>query len=209
MISFEEFKKIFRGTGFNERELQRFFCSIKKSVILGHLGKRVWPDLIKLEAQYQWPILQKIADPKLSIYRGADKELLERFINTIDEEKGVRGRGRRLGKISHWTQLQSILRDRTELFTHIFGFSEEDTRYCEKGCSTVFAYIGKKDEKPEKDVENRHRRRSSYARRSSSALVHVEEKEIIRIRSAGYGHHHPALLGFSVCSEISPTVHFT
>jgi hypothetical protein len=132
VISFEEFKKIFRGTGFNERELQRFFCSIKKSVILGHLGKRVWPDLIKLEAQYQWPVLQKIADPKLSIYRGADKELLDRFIKTIDDEKGVRGQKAPSGKISHWTQLQSILRERTELFTHIFGFSEEDTRYCEK-----------------------------------------------------------------------------
>ena len=132
MISFEEFKVIFRETGFNERELQRFFCSIKKSVILGHVGKRVWPELIKLEAQYQWPILQKIADPKLSIYRGADRELLDRFIKTIDEEKVVRGQRAPLGKISHWTQFRSILRERTELFTHIFGFSEEDARYCEK-----------------------------------------------------------------------------
>jgi hypothetical protein len=144
VISFSEFKKIFSGTGFHEGELRKFYCSIKKSVILARLGKRVWPDLIKLEAQQQWPILQKIADPKLSIYQGADKELLDRFIKTIFEEKGVREQKAPSGKISHWTRLQSIIKERIELFTHIFGFSAEDAKYCARVAARYLQIIEKR-----------------------------------------------------------------
>jgi len=132
VISFEEFRNIFRGTDFNEDELGKFYSSIKKAVILRYLGKRSWPDLIKLEEKCQWPVLQRIADPKLSIYWGADEELLERFVKSISEEKNIRKQKISKGKIPYWTQLRSLIEERIQLFTHIFGFSRADIRHCEE-----------------------------------------------------------------------------
>jgi len=131
LISFGEFSDIFKGLGFKEEDLKRFYHSIKKSLLLRYVGKRSWPDLLKLEEHCQWPILQKIADPKLSIYRGADKELLDKFIKSISEEKSIRGERISKGKIAYWTRLRSLIEERIDLFTHIFGFSEADIRRCE------------------------------------------------------------------------------
>jgi hypothetical protein len=72
-----------------------------------------------------------IGDPKLPIYKGADKVLLERFLNTIAEEKSVREQRSSLDKVRYWTMLRSIIDERIELFAWIFDFSKEDVRYCE------------------------------------------------------------------------------
>lgn len=131
MIRFKEFSNIFKETAFGEKELKAFYYSIKKSVILRHLGKRAWPELFKLEERCQWPVLKNIEDPKLPIYRGADKILLDRFIRTISEERNLREQKPPSGKVRYWTQLQSIIEERTNLFMQIFGFCEEDVKHCE------------------------------------------------------------------------------
>ncbi len=73
-----------------------------------------------------------IGDPKHSIYEGADKVLLDMFIKTISEEKNIRERRSSLDKVRYWTLLQSVINERIDLFTHIFGLSQEDVRHCEK-----------------------------------------------------------------------------
>ncbi len=130
MINFDEFKDIFKGMGFAEEELKKFYYSIKKSLILKYVGKKSWPDLIKLEERCQWPILQRIADPNLSIYRGADKKLMEKFIKNVSGEKSVREK-KISGKIPYWVQLRALIDERIDLFTQIFGFSVRELKYCE------------------------------------------------------------------------------
>ncbi len=131
MIGLKEFTSIFRSAGFSDGELRRFYRSVKKSVILHHLGKRSWPELFKLEERYQWPVLQRIDDPGLSIYRGADRELLERFIRSISEEKKIRQRKSSFEKVRYWTALQSLIEERIGLFTQIFDFGRKDFTHCE------------------------------------------------------------------------------
>lgn len=131
MIRFNEFLDIFRDAGFNEEEMRKFYYSVKKSVILQLLGKQSWPELLKLDERCQWPVLQRIGDPKLPVYKGADKTLLEKFINTISEEKRIREHKSAGGKVSHWSQLRSIIQERNDLYRHIFGFCRNDIRHCE------------------------------------------------------------------------------
>jgi hypothetical protein len=130
MISFEDFRGIFTGAGFSEKELRRFYGSVRKSVILKHVGRRAWPQLIKLEEMCQWPVLRKIDDPSLSIYQGADDELRDEFIKNIGEEKELRKK-KGPHKVPSWTRLQRIVSARIDLLTHIFNFSGEDSAYCE------------------------------------------------------------------------------
>jgi hypothetical protein len=131
VISFKEFSAVFRGSGFSESQLKSFYHSVRKSLILHRLGKRSWPELFKLEERCQWQVLRKIDDPDLAIYRGADEELLGRFIKTIKEEKGIRGRKSSTDKVRYWTRLQSLIEERLDLFKQIFGFSPKDVEYCE------------------------------------------------------------------------------
>jgi hypothetical protein len=131
MISFKELSDIFRGMGFNEAALKKFYFSVRKSAILRHLGKRSWPELFNLEESCQWPILQKIDDPKLPIYTGADSTLLDRFIASIIEEKDLRAHKSAFHKVRYWSLLQSLIDERAELLVHIFGFSEKDMERCE------------------------------------------------------------------------------
>ena len=131
MITFDELSSIFKGTDFTEKELRTFYHSVKKSLTLRLVGKRSWPELFKLEESSQWPLLRKIGDPKLPIYKGADKVLLDRFLGTIAEEKDIREQRSSLDKVSYWTRLRSVIAERIELFAWIFDFSEEDIRHCE------------------------------------------------------------------------------
>ncbi len=131
MVTFEELKEIFRDTDFTDEVLRRFYYSVRKSVILRLVGKRSWHEIFKLEGECQWPVLHMIGDPELSIYQGADKALLERFIKTIAEEKDLREHRSSLDKVRYWTLLQSVINERIELFTHVFGFSKKETEYCE------------------------------------------------------------------------------
>ena len=131
MISFKELSAIFKDTGFTERELKKFYYSVKKSVILHYLGKRSWPELFKMEEGCQWPVLRRIDDPKLPIYAGADRTLLERFIKTISTEKELRAYRSSMNKVRYWSLLQAVIEERINLLATIFGFSEKDMKLCE------------------------------------------------------------------------------
>ncbi len=132
MITFKEFSSIFKGTDFTAGELRNFYYSVKKSVILRLVGRRAWPEIFRLEEKCQWPVLRMVGDPKHSIYEGADKGLLDMFIKTISEEKNIRERRSSLDKVRYWTLLQSAIDERIDLFTHIFGLSQEDVGHCER-----------------------------------------------------------------------------
>jgi hypothetical protein len=131
LIKLKEFLSIFRGIWFSDDELRIFYYSVSKTVILRLAGKRLWSEIFRIEEQCQWPVIRKIDDPKLPIYKGADRALLERFIETIHEEKSLRSRKAYLDKVRYWTRLQVVIDERIELFTQIFGFSEGDIRHCE------------------------------------------------------------------------------
>lgn len=131
MITLKEFLSIFKSLGFSDDELRAFYHSVSKTVMLRFEGRRSWSEIFRIEEQCQWPVVRRIDDPKLPIYKGADKVLLERFIETIHEEKSLRSRKAHLDKVRYWTRLQMVIDERIELFTQIFGFSDEDIRHCE------------------------------------------------------------------------------
>ncbi|MGO9950698.1 MAG: hypothetical protein ACLPN1_00625 [Dissulfurispiraceae bacterium] len=131
MITLDEFLSIFKGVGLNNDSLRIFYYSVNKTVILRLVGKRLWSEIFKIEEQCQWPIFKEIDDPKLPIYEGADRGLLGRFIETIHAEKSLRDRKEHMDKLRYWTRLRVVIDERIELFTQIFGFSDEDIRHCE------------------------------------------------------------------------------
>lgn len=131
MITFGQFSANFKGTDFKNEELKRFYDSVKKIIILRMAGKMSWSEIYKLEETCQWPVLRRIGDPALSIYKGADKDLLERFIKTISEEKDLREKKASLDKVKYWSLLQSVIDERTSLFTQVFGFDKEAMDRCE------------------------------------------------------------------------------
>jgi hypothetical protein len=132
MIRLREFSDSFRGTDFTERELKKFYYSVRKSVILRLSGRRSWPALLRLEESCQWPVLQRISDPQLPIYQGADGVLLDRFIRTISEERIMRGQRFSINTVSCWSRLQFIIEERIDLFMQIFDFCRKDITHCEK-----------------------------------------------------------------------------
>jgi hypothetical protein len=131
MVTLKEFLRIFEGTSFQEKELRRFYHAVHKAVILQLLGKISWSELLRLQDRCLWPVLQRLDDPTLPIYRGADKELLALFIGSIRREKEVRA-SKSGGKGSHWNHLQTVLNERTELYKSIFDFSKRDISHCIK-----------------------------------------------------------------------------
>ncbi|MEW6587528.1 MAG: hypothetical protein AB1442_18205 [Nitrospirota bacterium] len=130
MVTFKEFSAIFKGTDFTNEELRKFYYSVRKSIILRLVGKRSWPEIFKLEGECQWPVLRNIGDPGLPIYEDADKALLERFIKTISEEKNLREYRSSFDKVRYWSLLQSVIDERIELFTRVFGFSKKEVEHC-------------------------------------------------------------------------------
>ncbi len=131
MINLKEFLKTFKGMNFREEELKIFYRSIKKSIILRYFGKRSLPELFKLEEKCQWPILQRIDNPELPIYKEADRSLLDRFIKNIKEEKALREGKDKTDKYKYWNRLETILEERIELFKDIFDFCEKDIKRCD------------------------------------------------------------------------------
>jgi hypothetical protein len=131
MIGLKEFLIIFKGTDFNEEELKIFYRSIKKLIILQCFGKRALSELFKLEDKCQWHVLRRINNPELSIYNKADRELLDKFIKNIKEEKVLREEKDKTDKYKYWSRLRSIIEDRLELFKDIFDFCEKDMKICE------------------------------------------------------------------------------
>ncbi len=132
MIRFKELSAVFKDMEFTERDLKKFYYSVKKSVILHYLGKRSWPELFRIEEGCQWPVLRRIDDPKLPIYDGADRTLLSRFIKTITTEKEIRTYRSSMHKVRYWSLLQSLIEERIDLLATIFGFTEKDVKHCER-----------------------------------------------------------------------------
>ncbi len=131
MISLKEFLKIFRDTGFERPMIENFYRSVLKSTILLHLGKRSLSEIFQQEEDHQWPILQRIDNPELPLYRGADKTLLKAFIKTIEKEKNLREHKGRTERVRYWSSLQEIIEERAKLFRSIFNFCKKDDRHCE------------------------------------------------------------------------------
>jgi hypothetical protein len=132
MIRFREFSDIFTGTDFTGRDLKKFYYSVRKSIILRLSGRRSWPELLRIEESCQWPVLQRISDPKLPIYQRADGVLLDRFIKTISEESIIRGQRSSINAVSCWYRLKFIIEERTDLFIQIFDFCRKDITHCKR-----------------------------------------------------------------------------
>jgi hypothetical protein len=131
MRNLRDFIKSFEGTGFEAEELKIFYRSVRKSVILGFFDKRAVWELFTLEDQCQWPLLQRIADPALPVYQNADKDLLDAFMKSIDDEKAIRAEKGRMETKKYWQALFGIIERRLEFFKAIFNFCNKDVRRCE------------------------------------------------------------------------------
>jgi len=131
MISLKDFLKVFRDTDFERPALENFYRSIRKSTILLRLGKRSLSEIFQQEENNQWPILERIGNPDLPLYHGADKALLKAFIKTIEKEKYLRDRKGQTERVKYWSSLQEVIEERAELFRSIFNFCKKDDRHCE------------------------------------------------------------------------------
>ncbi|MBF0558696.1 MAG: hypothetical protein HQL08_07950 [Nitrospirae bacterium] len=131
MITLKEFQKIFKDADFEEADLRDFYRSVRKTTVLLLLGKRSLTEIFQHEEKCQWPILQKIDDPDLPLYRGADKALLDAFIKSIENEKTLRKQKKQLEKVKYWSALQGIIEERAELYRSIFSFCRKDDLLCE------------------------------------------------------------------------------
>lgn len=140
MISQKEFLEIFKeaNTEIEEDALKAFYRSVKKSILYSYGGeKSTLSILFDLEKSYQWPILKKIDDPALPIYKGVNQALLNAFINSIKSEKHLKGieikpQERDLTEGDAWTIFRLLIKDRLELYKEIFDFSPEDLAKYEK-----------------------------------------------------------------------------
>ena len=135
MINLEEFLEIFRKSkdvNIFEEQLVKFYKSIKRSLILLYAGKRAQPSLEKLEKESQWPVLEKIDNIKMDIYKGADSILLRTFVNSIKDEKEIRSSGKKLGRQDAWIILRIKIAARTELYKNIFNLTEKEITDCER-----------------------------------------------------------------------------
>lgn len=131
MITLKEFLKVFRDTGFEQTALKKFYRSVQKSTILLLIGKRSLSEIFQQEENHQWPILQRIDNPDLPLYLGADKALLDAFIKTIQNEKTLREQKKHMERVKYWNSLLEIIEARAELFRSIFDFCKKDDRHCE------------------------------------------------------------------------------
>ncbi len=130
MLSYSEFLRIFQSIGLSEDEIRQFYRSVKKSIILRHLGKQAWTEIFRMEEEFQWPVLQRIDNPNLPIYQGADRTLLDAFIQNIRKEKKIRMQKGGKGKETGWIAFQTILGERIELLKDVFGLSQKDREFC-------------------------------------------------------------------------------
>jgi hypothetical protein len=131
MTNFREFLKSFENTGFDVEELKIFYRSVRKSVILTFFDKRALWELFKLEDKCQWPLLQRIADPALPIYKNADKDLLAAFIKSINDEKALRAVKSVMDSDKYWLALFAVIKERVEIFKAIFNLCNKDVKRCD------------------------------------------------------------------------------
>ncbi len=141
MITLKEFLKIFAETGFERSALRDFYRSVRKTIILSYLGRHSWPEILRQEEKYQWPILRRIDDPDLPLYQGADKALLDAFIKSIVKEKDLRAQK------GNWRALQELIEERAGLFKNIFDYSKKDTQLSETVAQRYKMILDKKTKK--------------------------------------------------------------
>ncbi|HET6514133.1 MAG TPA: hypothetical protein VFG09_03160 [Thermodesulfovibrionales bacterium] len=122
--------KFFEGTGFEPEDLRVFYRSVRKSIILTFFNKRSLSELFKLEDRCQWPLLQRLADPALLVYRDADRNLLDAFIKSINDEKALRAERSKMNRDEYWRALFGIIEGRLEMFKTIFNFCNKDVKRC-------------------------------------------------------------------------------
>lgn len=132
MIPLEEFLEIFEKTKISGDALVKFYKSIKQSLVLINAGRQTLPRLLKIENECQWPVLEKIGDPKLNIYKGADPVLLRMFINSIKDEKEIRLKDRKTSRGDDWIILRILIQTRTQLYENIFDFNKKDIERCKR-----------------------------------------------------------------------------
>ncbi len=125
MISLEKLLEIFQETDFPQKALVRFYrSSIQQVCLASFLKGQAKQKILKLEEKYQWPVLKHLNDPNLEIYRDADRELRDMFIELTNEEARVRTRS--------WKELRSVIEQRAKLYKYIFDFNKKDMEYCRK-----------------------------------------------------------------------------
>jgi len=132
MTNLRDFLKSFENTEFDPEELKVFYRSARKSVILSFFNKRALSELFKLEDRCQWPILQRLADPSLPIYKNASKDLLAAFIKSINVEKALRSERSAMNRHEYWLALFDIIESRLDIFKAIFNFCDKDIKRCIK-----------------------------------------------------------------------------
>lgn len=135
MISLEEFLEIFgksKDVNIAEEQLTKFYKSIKRSLILLCAGSRAKPLLEKLEKESQWPVLEKIDNVKMDIYKGADLVSLRTFVNSIRDEKEIRSSNKKLTRQNDWIILRIKIAARIELYKNIFDLNEREIACCER-----------------------------------------------------------------------------
>lgn len=152
MISVEEFLKTFRqaeDVRLPEEVLKKFHGSIKKSIILADAGHFALDKLLKLEEEWQWPVLRLIGNPNLSVYKGADSVVLNEFINSIQDELKIRKQYG--GKLKFegedcWIILRLQVYRRIELFQYIFDLQEKEIERCKRAGERFERILKKKRE---------------------------------------------------------------
>jgi hypothetical protein len=131
MTNLRKFLQMFEDAGFDEDDLKIFYRSVRKSVILSFFEKRALRELFELEDKCQWPVLQRIADPALPLYRNVDKTLLDSFIGGIRAEGTLRAEKGGMEDGAYWKALRQILEGRTGMYQAIFDYCHKDVRRCE------------------------------------------------------------------------------
>jgi hypothetical protein len=131
MISWEEFFKIFlnsKDVVFLESELNNFYYSIRKSCVIAKHSREAFFRLQELEKNIQWPVLKKMGNPKLDIYKNyaEDPQLVKDFTGLIqEEEKIIKDKG-------SYTKYREVICGRISLYSRIFKFSLKDRKYVER-----------------------------------------------------------------------------
>ena len=139
MVDFEEFRMIFeksKDVTITEGELKKFYDSIIPSLVYFFAGRNCAEKLVKIEEECQWPVLKKIKNKKMDIYKGVDGPTLRMFINSIKDEEEVRLQ-KKFAKGEAWIMLRILIQARMEIYKSIFELSESDLEKIKKEAGKI------------------------------------------------------------------------
>jgi len=136
LITKEECREVFKNSkdvNFPLAEVDRFYRSIRKSMICLYAGIYGWAMLSKIESEIQWPIISQLDNPSLDIYKSAiEQSNVKLFIKSIKEEKAIRAQKGKLTKNDTLIVFRLLIMDRVESFKVIFDFNDNDIKYCQE-----------------------------------------------------------------------------